>query len=137
MVSLDLTSAMRVKAYVLAPDTSLAELAALHDTARDTIAGDARRFGAALLGDPARRIWWLAALGYTGDVQPSSCALHFGVPRHLDEATATARIRALLLHHELPVAPWERARSPHHFVTFQRRAGAPRVTTYFLPEVAR
>ncbi len=135
MVSLDLTAAMRVKAYVFAPDASLDELAALHDTALGAIRGDAEQFGRAMLGDPAPRIWWLAALGYTEAT--TSCALHLGIPRHLDEATATTRIRDLLAHHELPTAAWERIQAPHHFVTFQRRAGAPRVTTYFLPQVAR
>jgi hypothetical protein len=134
MVSLDLTAAMRVKAYVLAPEMSLDELEALHATTSGSITGDARRFGNSMLGED-RRIWWLAALGWTGDARPATCALHFGVPRHVDEATATTRIRTLLAAHELPLAAWERARTAHHFVTFQRRAGAPRVTTYFLPEV--
>lgn len=139
MVSLDLTTAPRVKAYVLLPDASLAELAALHDRAAAAHPGDAERFATAMLGDPARRIWWLAALASTGD-GPATCALHFGVPRHVDEPTATARIGALLEALALPVAPWARACAAlggHHFVTLQRRAGAPRVTIYFVPEVAR
>lgn len=118
MVSMDLTRAERVKSYVLMPEISADELGA-----------DAPRFGRAMLGD-ARPIWWLAAIGPT-------TALHFGVPRHVDEPTATHRIRELLRSLELPTEPWERARGAHHFVSFQRRAGEPRVTTYFMPEVAR
>jgi hypothetical protein len=136
MIAMDLTQAMRVKAYVLMPDASSDELAALHDHARGAIAGDAQRFARAMLGDD-RRIWWLAALGYTTVEPPATCALHFGVPRHVEEPTATTRVRAWLRELALPADAWERARGAHHFVTFQRRDGAPRVTTYFLPEVVR
>jgi hypothetical protein len=140
IVSLDLTIAMRVKAYVLMPDASLDDLATLHDRASGAIAGDAQRFGRALLGDD-RRIWWLAALGFTeSNAPPTSCAIHLGVPRHLDETTATRRIRTLLDEHALPANEWERARAAlgaHHFVSLQRRDDEPRVTTYFLPSAAR
>ncbi len=122
MTSLDLTEAKRVKAYVLMPDASLDDLA-VHSP-------DARRFGEAMLGEE-RPIWWLAAISST------RTALHFGVPRHLDEPTATQRIRELLRSFKLPTEAWERARGPHHFVSFQRRDNAPRVTLYFLPEVQR
>jgi hypothetical protein len=83
-----------------------------------------------MLGDE-RPIWWLAAISST------TTALHFGVPRHLDEPTATHRIRDLLLSFRLPHEPWDRARGAHHFVSFQRRGTQPRVTVYFLPEVQR
>ncbi len=138
IVSLDLAAAMRVKAYVLMPDASLSDLAAIHDDASGAVAGDAQRFGIAMLGDD-RPIWWLAAAGFAGP-SSSSCALHLGVPRHLDEAMATTRLRHFLRELSLPEQPWERARAAlgaHHFITFQRRAGAPRVTAYFLPEVRR
>ncbi len=120
ITSLDLTTEMRVKAYVLMPDATLDELA-VHGP-------DARRFGEAMLGTE-RPIWWLAAVSNTGT------ALHFGVPRHVDEPTATHRIRELLRSFELPTEPWERARGPHHFVSLQRRNGEPRVTVYFVPQV--
>lgn len=140
IVSLDLAPAPRVKAYVLMPDASLDEVAALAERAAEAAPGDAHRFGRAMLGDPARRIWWLVALGFSpGDRAPRTAALHFGVPRHLDEATCAARVRELLAALDLPAAAWERARATlggHHFVTFQRTGGAPRVTAYFLPEAA-
>lgn len=117
ITSLDLTEERRVKAYVLMPDAEL-------DTP------DARLFGEAMLGDD-RKIWWLAAVSNLGT------AWHFGVPRHVDQPTATLRIRALLRSLDLPTEPWERIGWPHHFVSMQRRDGAPRVTVYFLPEVQR
>lgn len=142
MLSMDLVSAerrRRRKAYVLMPDATPSTLAALHDRARGAQRGDAERFAHAMLGD-ARAIWWLAAVGLDADDALASCALHLGVPRHLDESLARARIRAWLDSHGLDATTWMRAAAVlgrHHFVTFQRRDGVPRVTTYFLPEVAR
>jgi hypothetical protein len=86
-----------------------------------------------MLGED-RRIWWLACLHFTRSNRiPSVCALHFGVPRHIDEASACERILALAHHFDLDASAWQRIKSEHHFVTFQRRNGKPRITTYFLP----
>jgi hypothetical protein len=207
IVSLDLAEPARVKAYVLMPDASLEDVAALIEGAGLSPHG-AIAFGRAMLGDsdpsvpvfaaaeerevtepsaPAmtawrmeagqavdggttasgisrreaarersrldgvrtearfdlatRRIWWLVALGFRpGQREAVSAALHFGVPRHVDEATARERIGRLLAALELDVEAWRRATEAlgaHHFVTFQHRHGKPRITTYFVPEVAR
>lgn len=127
IVSTDLARDGRAKAYVLLPAAALATLA--------QYAPDAVTVGAQLLGDRERRVWWLVAFG-----TPASCALHLGIPRHLSEPEARVRIAALLQAHELPLAPWQAATAAlgaHHFVSFQRHAGAPRVTAYYLPRVAR
>lgn len=146
IVSLDLAEPARVKAYVLMADASLDAVARVHDRARGAVPGDAERFGRAMLGD-RRSIWWLVCAGYevggaspTPAREPAACALHFGVPRHVDEPTARARIAALLAELELEQTGWRRATAAlgaHHFVSFQRRGGRPRVTTYFVPEVRR
>ncbi|MDB4964059.1 MAG: hypothetical protein JWP01_4058 [Myxococcales bacterium] len=140
IVSVDLVVQGRIKAYVLMPDAPLDAVAALHDRAEAAVPGDVAQFGTAMLGD-VRPIWWLACLGFaTGARAPATCALHFGVPRHVDEPTARSRIRALLDRCGLDAHAWQRAADAlgaHHFVSFQRLAGAPRVTTYFLPEVVR
>ncbi|MEO8700594.1 MAG: hypothetical protein ABI867_11150 [Kofleriaceae bacterium] len=122
LVSLDLTREPRIKAYVLMPDAAIAELPA-----------DTQGFARAMLGDD-RRIWWLVAHGL--GAQPTT-ALHFGVARHVDEATVRARIAALLATLELDATAWQRVTEDHHFVSFQHVAGRPRVTTYFIPRVAR
>jgi hypothetical protein len=136
MVSLDLTPALRAKAYVLMPDASLEELAALHDRAGHAVPGEAQRFGERMLAATHRRIWWLAALGFVDASRPATCALHFGVERHASEGDVRSRVRTSLEEHGLDAGPWRRASAgvaSHHFVTFQRRAGRPRVTTWFMP----
>jgi hypothetical protein len=115
IVSLDLAPRPRVKAYVLMPHATPADLA-VHSP-------DGPMFADAMLGG-APAPWWLVAVGLGAD---PTTALHFPA-RHLDAATARARTRALV-----PDLPEDEL----HYVSFQRRDGAPRVTTYFTPRVHR
>lgn len=140
IVSLDLADSGRTKAYVLMPEAAYDDVSALHDRASETVPEDVRVFGRAMLGDD-RPIGWLACLGYApGSASPATCALHFSVARHAEQAIARVRIRELVAALALNGAGWERACAAlgdHHFVSFQRRDGTPRVTTYFMPRVRR
>jgi hypothetical protein len=115
IVSLDLAPRPRVKAYVVMPNATPDDLA-VHSP-------DGPMFARAMLGD-APAPWWLVAIGLGAE---SATALHFPA-RHLDAATARARTRVLVT---------ELADDDLHYVSFQRRAGVPRITTYFTPRVQR
>ena len=117
MTSRDLPSG-RKKVYALIPDCTIAELAAIDR--------EGAEFARALIGD--RTIWWLVCFHDNGAI-----ATHFFVPRHLDEPALRTRLRAFLVERGLDPAPWETLPDAHHYVTYQRRDGKPRVTAYFLP----
>ncbi|MCX5744989.1 MAG: hypothetical protein NT062_21080 [Proteobacteria bacterium] len=127
IASVDLAPGGRRKVYALIPDCTIAELAAIHDQATTAVPGEAERFARVMLGGE-RTIWWLVCFQVAAGA--STCALHFHVPRHADDATARDRLHAYL------GAP-PPALGAYHFITYQRRAGRPRVTTYFLPEAHR
>jgi hypothetical protein len=115
IVSLDLAPRPRVKAYVLMPHATPDDLA-VHSP-------DGPRFADAMLGG-APAPWWLVAVGLGAD---PTTALHFPA-RHLDPETVRARTRVLV-----PDLPDDEL----HYVSFQRRDGEPRITTYFTPRVQR
>jgi hypothetical protein len=120
IASQDLTSQPRIKAYVMMADAAIADLP-----------DEVQPFAAAMLGDTARRIWWLVCWHHAGGTRTPT--LHFHVPRHADEATARRRIHAFLERIGVDPRPWQRAADAlgaHHFVTFQAPS---RVATYFVP----
>jgi hypothetical protein len=149
IVSLDLLRGAdaRAKLYVLMPNASADELGLLYERAEDARRGDALLFARAMLGGVERPIWWLVCFAFTAASRdrPTSAALHFGVPRHVpDDAIAHTRLLALFTKLGLDGAAYERCRAAlgpghglHHFVSFQRLRGRPRVTVYFMPEAAR
>ncbi len=83
------------------------------------------------------RIGWLACYGFTpGAADPTSIALHFGAAVHGDAGLAD-RLAAYTRALELPDHARALGAARHHFVSYQLANGAPRVTVYLLPEVAR
>ncbi len=123
----------RTKLYAILPDARADEVPCI---SRGGVA-----FAAAVTGRDDARLGWLAAYGFTaGAAEPTSVALHFGAAAHGDAGYAdrlAAYARALELE-AYPRAVAALGSPRHHFASWQRTAtGAPRLTVYFVPEVAR
>lgn len=134
ILSLDLHAAGRTKLYRLRP-SAMAE-----DVVDESLKADARTFATILLGAPEIPIGWLTCFSLRADQSPQ-CALHLSLERHVAAADTALRLTTLLRAFAIDPAPYHAALSAlqprHHFVSLQRSEGAPRVTIYFLPDVAR
>ena len=144
--------AARTKLYAILPDARADEVPGMVGGPGLTPAGSGaggRRgstgggaaFATAMTGREDARLGWLVAYGFTaGAADPTSVALHYGAAVHGDAGYAD-RLAAYARALELDAYPRAAAAlgSPrHHFASWQRTAtGAPRLTVYFLPEVAR
>ncbi len=111
----------RLKLYILVPDATPADV--------PLVAAEARAF-ATLLHPRATKIGWLVCYGFIpGKAEPHSVALHYAAHVHGD-----AELRARLAR-QLP-AYAALGQPPLHFVAYTQ-GSPPKITTYFLPEVAR
>lgn len=134
IVSLDLHAHARTKVYRLRP----------HARARDAVStadrDDADRFAQRMLGDADRAIGWLTCFALDATRAPT-CALHLSLERHVAAADVAPRVVALCEALAIDARPYRAALATlqprHHFVSWQRVDGAPRLTIYFLPDVAR
>lgn len=139
ILSLDLHANGRTKLYRVRESTA-------RDAVPTEVAPDAERLARALLGDTERRLGWLTCFAFR-EGTPPQVALHLSCERHVDERVVGARITQLATELELDPAPYHEAIAAlaprHHFVSLQRVVsrqrpeGQPRLTIYFLPEVAR
>ena len=121
----------RTKLYAILPDARADEVFG--------VTADGVAFARAVT-DRAR-LGWLVAYGFTaGAADPTSVALHFGAAVHGDAGYAD---RLAALAHGLALDAYPRAvaalgSARHHFASWQQTAGgAPRLTVYWVPEVAR
>jgi hypothetical protein len=122
MIGLDLHEAPRVKLYVLRPDFVLD-----HAFARALPGGDAP-------------MGWLSC--HFLERTPARVAWHYSALRHApDDEDLARRLVRFLETERIDPSLYERMRREvpfrHHFVTYQRIDGAPRVTVYLLPDVHR
>jgi len=121
MLSIDLHADPRVKVYVLMPNHVLDD-----------------PFGRAMSAEP---IGWLAC-HFLERVNAPRVAWHYGAARHSpDDDDLARRLVRFCRDVGSDTAIYERARAElrfrHHFVTWQRQDGRPRVTVYLVPEVRR
>lgn len=122
MIGLDLHASPRVKLYVLRPDFVLD-----HAFTRALPGGD-------------QPLGWLSC--HFLESTPPRVAWHYSALRHAPDDDGLGRRLARFLERErIDASIYERMRREvpfrHHFVTYQRHDGAPRVTVYLLPEVQR
>lgn len=122
MIGLDLHASPRVKLYVLRPDFLLD-----HAFARALPGGE-------------QPMGWLSC--HFLESAPPRVAWHYSALRHApDDDDLARRLVGLLERERIDASIYERLRREvpfrHHFVTYQRIAGSPRVTVYLLPEVRR
>ena len=122
MIGLDLHASPRVKLYVLRPDFVLD-----HAFARALPGGD-------------QPMGWLSC--HFLEATPARVAWHYSALRHApDDDDLARRLVGFLESERIDPSIYERMRREvpfrHHFVTYQRIDGSPRVTVYLLPEVQR
>lgn len=122
MIGLDLHASPRVKLYILRPDFVLD-----HAFARALPGGD-------------QPMGWLSC-HFLESARPR-VAWHYSALRHApDDDELARRLVGFLEGEGIDASIYERMRREmpfrHHFVTYQRIDGAPRVTVYLLPEVQR
>jgi hypothetical protein len=118
MIGIDLHASPRVKLYVLRPDFLLD-----HAFARAMPGGD-------------RPMGWLSC-HFLEATKPRE-AWHYSALRHApDDDDLKRRLVRFLESERIDPAPYVRLPLRHHFVTYQRIDGAPRVTVYLLPDASR
>jgi hypothetical protein len=105
---------------------------------------DAVRFAQALLaGAASQPRWWLTAHAFTDGGVRCRSAVHLGLLRDAVPGNVVHdRLLAYAQSLAIDATPYERCRDSlpegvraHHFVTFQRVGGRPRVTVYFSPPI--